>query len=88
MKEVFSIILPYVWLPVYALGIYGCAVSLIKADKFAEKKNYTPEQKKKYLLTWTLAFILLLFLTVLEIRDIPKTAPSGRMLGSGINNKL
>ena len=70
MKDVFLRILPYIWLPFYILGIYGCAISLVKTEKFAKKKKFTPDQKKKYFLAWGGTLLLLLFLTALEIRDI------------------
>lgn len=70
MKVFLVLILPYVWLPLYVLGLYGCIISLVKGHKFAEKKKYTPEQKKKYFVTWCIALLLLMFLTILEVRDI------------------
>ena len=51
-------------------GLALCIFNLAMTEKQATKKDYTPDQKKKYVLAWALLALFCLYLTIKELTQM------------------
>lgn len=60
-------LIQYFWFLVGLMAVILCLISIICTKYMAEKKNYTPRQKRQYLLTWVLLLFIFLYFTITSL---------------------
>ena len=64
------IIFEFAWISILAWGVFLAGYSIYKVDEMAKRKNYTKEQRKKYLILWIILLIFTIYVLIDEIFNL------------------